>query len=310
MKIAITGALGHIGSSLIRKLPEIMDPIEILMIDNLSTERYCSLYNLNKKSNYTFMEADILNVDLNVIFDSCDIVIHLAAITNATDSFNNKEQIENVNFIGSKLVAEACLLAKTKLLFISTTSVYGSQKEIVDETTDYSDLNPQSPYAKSKLDAEKMLFELGANGLVYSTFRFGTIFSTSIGMRFHTCVNKFCWQAVNGLPLSIWRTALNQVRPYLDLNDAVNSIIYAINKNIFYNETYNILTGNYTVKNIVECIESKLGQDVDKELIDSPIMNQLSYNVENEKFKKTGFIYEGDIKSGVNQTIELLSGLL
>ena len=63
-------------------------------------------------------------------------------------------------------------------------------------------------------------------GLRFITCRFGTIFGTSIGMRFHTAVNKFCWQAVIGQPITVWRTALHQYRPYLDLKDAVKAIVY------------------------------------------------------------------------------------
>ncbi len=44
MKFVITGALGHIGSQLIRELPKMFPNAEIVMIDNLSTQRYCSFF--------------------------------------------------------------------------------------------------------------------------------------------------------------------------------------------------------------------------------------------------------------------------
>ena len=34
------------------------------------------------------------------------------------------------------------------------------------------------------------------NRLKFTTLRLGSIFGSSIGMRFHTAVNKFCWQAL------------------------------------------------------------------------------------------------------------------
>ena len=40
--------------------------------------------------------------------------------------------------------------------------------------------------------------------------RFGTIYGVSSGMRFHTAVNKFCYQAAFNKPLTVWKTALNQ----------------------------------------------------------------------------------------------------
>jgi nucleoside-diphosphate-sugar epimerase len=43
MKIVVTGALGHIGSRLIRALPDAFPDAEIVLLDDLSTQRYCSL---------------------------------------------------------------------------------------------------------------------------------------------------------------------------------------------------------------------------------------------------------------------------
>ena len=49
MKIIVTGALGHIGSKLIRALPDEFLNSDIIMIDNFSTCRYPSLFDLPKK---------------------------------------------------------------------------------------------------------------------------------------------------------------------------------------------------------------------------------------------------------------------
>src|SRR5207253_6086819 len=115
--------------------------------------------------------------------------------------------------------------AGSALIFISTTSVYGSQTEVVDEDCPVTNLRPQSPYAESKLKAELLLHAVEqTEGLRFAVCRFGTIFGTSVGMRFHTAINKFCWQAVTGQPITVWRSALHQQRPYLDLTDAVEAV--------------------------------------------------------------------------------------
>jgi len=90
-------------------------------------------------------------------FEGIDCAIHLAAITDAPASFERKEEVERVNCEGTKMVAEACRSSGCKLVFISTTSVYGSQKEIVDEDCSDDELKAQSPYAESKLRAERMI---------------------------------------------------------------------------------------------------------------------------------------------------------
>jgi UDP-glucose 4-epimerase len=306
MRIVVTGALGHIGSQLIRALPSAFAEAEIVMLDDLSTQRYCSLFDLPAEGRYRFVEADVLTADLASLFAFADVVIHLAAITDATSSFENQDKVEEVNFAGTERVARACLEAGCALIFPSTTSVYGTQADIVDENCPAPDLKPQSPYAESKLKAESLLQSLGATeGLRFVICRFGTIFGTSEGMRFHTAINKFCWQAVMEQPITVWRTALNQNRPYLELNDAINSIIFIIRQNLYKQGLYNIVTVNTSVHEIIEIIRSFV-PDIEIQYVDTAIMNQLSYHVSSRLFEKLGFAFTGDLKKGVGETIKVL----
>jgi UDP-glucose 4-epimerase len=306
MKIVVTGALGHIGSRLIRELPAMFPEAEIVMIDNLSTQRYCSLFNLPSFGRYRFLETDVLKADLASIFDGTAVVVHLAAITDAANSFQIKEEVEQVNFNGTERVALACRQVGCALIFPSTTSVYGSQADEVDEDCPPSDLKPQSPYAEAKLEAEQLLDRLGAEkGLKFVTCRFGTIFGTSIGMRFHTAVNKFCWQAVMGQPLTVWKTALHQHRPYLDLGDAVKAINFIIQKKLYDGRIYNVVTTNSSVSNIVDIINRHVA-DISVQYVDAKIMNQLSYHVSNKRFRDLGFEFAADLEQGISRTIDLL----
>jgi UDP-glucose 4-epimerase len=308
MKLAITGALGHIGSRLIHSLaPGDFD--EVLLVDNLATQRFVSLFELPKGVRFRFVEADVLKADLGKLFSGMDAVIHLAAITNAAGSFDIQEEVERVNHVGTERVAEACLATKSRLVFLSTTSVYGTANEVVDENCAESELKPQSPYATSKLKAEKRLAELAATeGLRFIACRFGTIYGTSPGMRFHTAVNKFVWQACLGDPITVWRTALNQKRPYLELGDAVRALRFILERDLFDGNVYNVLTDNVTVGGIVEVIQ-KFVPDLRVELVDSAIMNQLSYTVSPAKFAALGFEYRGNLEAGIRGTVELLRGV-
>ena len=222
--------MGHIGSRFTHTLEKNTFD-EVCLLDNLSTQRYPSLLTLPRDINFSFLEKDITSTNLEPFFETVDVVIHLAAITDATASINNPIKVEEVNYIGTERVANACANTNTALIFPSTTSVYGSTNSIVNE--DCTELNPQSPYADSKIQAEQLLIEMGEkNGLKFATLRFGTIFGSSIGMRFHTAVNKFCWQATLGQPIQVWRTAYDQMRPYLGVNDACRVIEFVIKNNI------------------------------------------------------------------------------
>jgi nucleoside-diphosphate-sugar epimerase len=305
MKIVITGALGHIGSALVRSI-EPGEAARVVLLDDMLTQRYCSLFNLPDGVPYEFVESDVLTDDLAQRFAGADVVVHLAAITNAAASFDNQEQVERVNFEGTERVARACAATGAGLIFLSTTSVYGVSDGVVDEASPEEALQPQSPYATSKRNAEKLLERMGAaDGLRFVICRFGTIYGVSEGMRFHTAINKFVWQACMGQPLTVWRTALDQKRPYLDLRDAVRAIRFFGARERLDNQIYNVLTDNETVGNIVERIRQHI-PDVTVNLVESRIMNQLSYTVSNEKVRRAGFAFEGDLGRAIEASVKLL----
>ena len=306
MKIIITGALGHIGSSLIRYLPKTFPDTRIVLIDSLITQRFSSLFNLPSNGKFSFYHEDVREFDFSKVVSDGDVIINLSAITDAAGSFKNPEFIEENNYNCTKKIAYACIKSNARLITISSTSVYGSTKNIVDESSIGDDLNPQSPYAMTKLMEEDLVRKLyDENGLQAVILRFGTIFGYSPGMRFHTAVNKFCWQSVLNEPLTIWETAYEQKRPYLDLNDAVKALCFFIKEAIFDGEIYNVLTGNHSVKDVVDHIKSNIpGVSID--FVKNEIMNQLSYEVSVDKLKSKGFTFNGSLKKGIEETISVL----
>lgn len=306
MKLLITGALGHIGSRFTHTLePNAFD--EVCLLDNLSTQRYPSLLTLPRDINFSFLEKDITSANLELLFENVDVVIHLAAITDATASVNDPINVEEVNYLGTDRVARACANSGTVLIFPSTTSVYGSNRSIVDENC--TELNPQSPYAESKIKAEKLLIDIGhASGLKFTTLRLGTIFGSSIGMRFHTAVNKFCWQATLGQPIQVWRTAYEQMRPYLGINDACRVLNFVIKNTLLNGDIYNVVSSNTTVKHIIDVIRERYN-NVEIEFVDSPIMNQLSYEVSSKRIEAHGFLPKEDIRTGILDTLSFLEHL-
>lgn len=309
MKIVVTGALGHIGSKVIREIPLVFPHAEIIIIDNMLTQRYCSLFNLPANGVYRFIEADLLEMDLKPLVEGADVVLHLAAITNAEASIKNRELVEHVNYNATVKVAEACSDLKRPMIHLSSTSVYGTQKDLVDEECSPEELKPQSPYAETKLKEENFLKGLGnTHRLNFVICRFGTICGISPGMRFHTAVNKFVWQACTGQPISVWKTAMNQKRPYLNLDEAVRAIFLIINQRLFDRRIYNVLTANATVGEIIAVIQKYI-PDLRVQLVDSPIMNQLSYEVSDKRFRLLGFKSDQSLEKSIKDTIELLKNI-
>lgn len=308
MKLIITGALGHIGSYTLKRLPEKFPGCQIILLDNLLTQRYPSLFDLSG-ADYRFHEINVLDDGLENYLEGAAAVIHLAAITNAADSFGNAEEVEHNNFNATHSVAMACLKTNVPMIHLSSTSVYGTASDTVDEDCSDDELNPQSPYAECKLKEEKLLSKLGnEQGLDFIVCRFGTICGTSTGMRFHTAINKFCWQAVMKEKITVWRTALHQKRPYLTLIDAFQAFVFILENKLFDRKIYNVLTDNLTVQNIIDLI-GKHVKDPEIEFVDTEIMNQLSYEVLNDKFRDKGFSNSGNIEQAIADTIQLLGGI-
>ena len=77
MKILITGGLGHIGSYLLENINKIKHVKKVYIIDNFTTNRYCSLFNLPKtKKKIFFYNKDLSLKNALKSFKKVDIVVH------------------------------------------------------------------------------------------------------------------------------------------------------------------------------------------------------------------------------------------
>jgi nucleoside-diphosphate-sugar epimerase len=298
--------LGHIGSRLVPALAGSFPDAEVVMIDNRSAQPCCPPSHFALNERIRFVEADVLTADLHALFSGANAVVHLAAIADAAGSFGKEAELERVNLGGARRVAEACVRTGSALAFVSTTSVYGTNAESVDEDCPAIELRPQSPYAASKLRAEQMLRDMTqSDGLQHVVCRFGTIFGPSPGMKFHTAVNKFCRQAVDGAPVTVWRTAMNQQKPYLELGDAVAALLFILRRQLFGGQIYNVLTLNTSVARILQEISAFI-PTLGIESVDSPAMSALSFRIERSRIERLGFQFNGTLRQGIGETIEVL----
>lgn len=306
MKIIVTGALGHIGSSLIRYLSRLKNINKIYLVDNFASQRYCSLFNLPDKAPFSFLELDLANCKIKDIPTS-DFIIHLAAKTDAAQSPKYEKVFYKNNFAATKNVIKYSKKIKSQLIFASSTSVYGPQSNLVDENCNVKELKPQTPYADIKLKEEKLIEKELYRKNSYIILRLGTIYGFSPGIRFHTAINKFCLQACMNQPLTVWKTAYNQKRPYLGIHDFNRAIEHIILKNVFHNSIYNVLSHNKKVKEIIDIINQKTVTKT--KFISNPIMNQLSYEISNKKFCSTNFRFKSNLKKDIFEIINKLRNI-
>ena len=307
MKILITGACGHIGSYFIENLYKIKKVKKAILIDNLKSNRFNSLFNTNKKNKVEFYLKDLNDIQSLDQFKNISIVFHFASMTNAEKSFGKKKLMFSNNLNCLKTVIKFCEKTNAKLVHLSSTSVYGKQAALIDETCEKKYLKPQSPYAKIKIMEENIL-KKNTKLIKYNTFRFGTIAGVSKGIRFHTAVNSFCLNAAIGEKIKVYKTALHQYRPYLSLEDAFKLFKFCIDKNFFENDIYNVVSNNFTVNQIINKIK-KLKKNIKISYVSSAIMNQLSYHVDKKKLSNRGLFLNSNLDRDVADTLNLFKNI-
>ena len=301
MKILITGGLGHIGSYLLENIDKIKYIKKIFIIDDLSTNRYCSLFNLPKtgKKIY-FYQKDLALPNALKNFQKVDIVINLASLTDAEGSFKIKNKFYRNNLGIFTNILKYCKKNSSKLIHISSTSVYGEQKGLVDENC--KELSPKSPYAEVKVKEENILKKNNSK-IKFVSYRFGTISGVSKGMRFHTAINKFSFYAILGKPLPVWKSMMDKPRPYLSLKDAFKVIKFTIENNFFNNEVFNILSQNLTLRKIIGYFK-KYKKTIKIKYKESKLINQYSYRVSNKKFSNKALVLKSNIHHDIKATLK------
>jgi len=307
MKILITGACGHIGSYFIENLYKIKKVKKAILIDNLKSNRFNSLFNTNKKNKVEFYLKDLNDIQSLDQFKNISIVFHFASMTNAEKSFGKEKEMFSNNLNCLKTVIKFCEKTNAKLVHLSSTSVYGKQAALIDETCEKKYLKPQSPYAKIKIMEENIL-KKNTKLIKYNTFRFGTIAGVSKGIKFHTAVNSFCLNAAIGERIKVYKTALHQYRPYLSLEDAFKLFKFCIDKNFFENDIYNVVSNNFTVNQIINKIK-KLKKNIKISYVSSAIMNQLSYHVDKKKLSNRGLFLNSNLDRDVADILNLFKNI-
>jgi UDP-glucose 4-epimerase len=304
-KVVITGALGFLGSKLTEELVRSFPSIEICAIDDLSSSN-AQIYAKKKSCPLSFLKADILQTDLEFHFKNANIVFHLAAIADPASSFEDRARVERINCEGMKRVAQACIKTNSLLIFPSTTSVYAKPSGMIFEKEASRWIAPQTPYAESKLRAERILEDFSeTEGLKFMCLRLGTVFGVSEGMHFRTAIQKFCKQAVSEERLSVWASALHQIRPYCDLSDAVRAMIFCAQRPEFLGKMIHGATEHATLLQIATRLK-EFFPSLSIETVSHQAMNDYSYEVDCGLLKRSGFEFKGSLRAGIADVIDKL----
>jgi len=316
----ITGAAGFIGYYLSRKLLE--QGCEVIGIDNINDYydvnlKHTRLGQLEPYEKFTFIKGDIS--DKNMIMKTFEeykpnVVVNLAAQAGVRYSIENPDVYIQSNIIGFYNILEACRYNPVEhLVYASSSSVYGANKKVPFEETDFVD-NPVSLYASTKKSNELMahtyshLYKIPATGL-----RFFTVYGPMgrPDMAYFGFANKY----FAGEPIKIFNNGDFENDLYRDftyIDDIVEGIERLLSnppEGDVQHKVFNI--GNNSPEKLMVFIETleralskALGKEVQFEKVFEPIKPgdvPATYASTDQLQKAVGFKPETSIEQGLQK---------
>ena len=308
-KILVTGAAGFIGSYLSKAL--LNDGMTVIGLDNLNDYYDPSLKDERLKTllpeeKFTFIKGDISDKDFIMsLFETekFDVVVNLAAQAGVRYSIENPDAYIQSNMIGFYNILEACRHHPVDhLIYASSSSVYGSNKKVPFEETDFVD-HPVSLYASTKKSNELMahtyshLYNIPATGL-----RFFTVYGP-MG-RPDMAYFGFTDRYFNDQPISIFNNGdfdNDLYRDFTYIDDIVTGIVKLIphapekSEDKVAHEVYNI--GNNNPEKLMVFIHA----------LEAALTNALAREVEFEKIFEP--IKAGDVPATYASTDKLQAAI-
>lgn len=194
-------------------------------------------------------------------------VLHFGELSSVYACNHNPTFTENINYKASKQVIDTCKELNLKVLYNSTSSIYGTQKEsklmkekdTVPEPTDY--------YCRYKLKMEEYIkgkVEKNPNFKII-VFRPATVFGLSPRFRIELLPNHFTYLAISRKMIRV--SELNAYRAAIDIDELIQGYFKVIEKGKWKHLIYNI--GHYNInkgefaKGIQEVVKCEIGMAPD-----------------------------------------------
>ncbi|MBI4404660.1 MAG: NAD-dependent epimerase/dehydratase family protein [Deltaproteobacteria bacterium] len=294
LNIAITGAGGFLGTSLVEKLSL---SGQASAIHALYSKEVATKYPLAKKVVGNLEDRSVV-ADL---LDGVDIVIHLASRGYPLDTTKNYQSINETNLEATKAIIEVMQKRKIKkILFASSGGAIYSKSDSNVPYNELSTIELRSAYAENKKAIENLL--LNGTGIEPFILRisnpFGVHQLTHQGQGFIAAAFR---KLLEKRALPIWGS-LDTCKDFLYIDDMLVAFLMLLEKNIEPG-IYNVGSGvGHTLKSVIETIEKVTGQKLNL-LYESGKKEDSSWTVlDCSKFRRaSGWACTYSLEDGIGQ---------
>jgi len=227
-KILVTGGTGFIGSNLCARL--VADGHTVLCLDNNSTGSIANIKQLMKNPNFEFILHDIVNP---LLISQVDQIYHLACPASPPAYQTDPIKTIQTNVIGTMNVLEFATASMARVLFSSTSEVYGDPKVSPQSEEYWGNVNPIGPrscYDEGKRVAETLMMEYHkAKGVDIRIARIFNTYGPNMDKDDGRVVSNFINQCLENKPITIYGDG-SQTRSLCYIDDMVEALIRLMNQ--------------------------------------------------------------------------------
>lgn len=234
--IIVTGGAGFIGSHLCEKLVDRGNTV--ICLDNLLTGSQKNIAHLLSSKNFFSINQDACKPFISRKFAKIDEIYHLASpadpnVNSPVSYITHSFETMRVNTEGTWNMCELAIKHEAKLLFTSTSEVYGDP-QVSPQNEDYrgnvSTTGPRAIYDESKRFGETIVSAFVRNkGLDARITRIFNTYGSRMNVNEGRAVVNFIKQALKNEPITIYGDG-KQTRSFCYIDDQVKGQILAIEK--------------------------------------------------------------------------------
>jgi len=266
--VMVTGGAGFIGSHLCDKY--LKEGWEVICVDNLCSGKLQNIYHLRKNKKFTFVEQDISKPF--TVNKSIDLILHFASRASPMDYQEHSIETLMSNSFGTYHLLNLAKLHNCKMVYASTSEIYGNPLVHPQPETYWGNVNPIGPrscYDESKRFGESLCLQFyrkfGVNVRIVRIFNtYGPRMRKDDGR----VISNFINQALRNHPLTVYGDG-KQTRSFCYVSDLVEGVYeFANSKHV--GEIINLgNTEEYTVLDLAKKIIEMTGSE--SELVHKPL---------------------------------------